>query len=63
MSRVGKKPIEMPSGVEAKLETGKITVKGPLGEISQDVHPKLINIMTTRSILKQIQIFFIPLSF
>jgi len=42
MSRVGKKPIEMPSGVEAKLETGKITVKGPLGEISQDVHPKLI---------------------
>jgi len=42
MSRVGKKPIEMPSGVDAKLETGKITVKGPLGEISQDVNPKLI---------------------
>ena len=41
MSRVGKKPIEMPSGVEAKLETGKVTVKGPLGEISQDVNPKL----------------------
>jgi large subunit ribosomal protein L6 len=31
----------MPSGVEAKLETGKVTVKGPLGEISQDVNPKL----------------------
>jgi large subunit ribosomal protein L6 len=41
MSRVGKKPIEIPSGVEAKLETGKVTVKGPLGEISQDVNPKL----------------------
>jgi large subunit ribosomal protein L6 len=41
MSRVGKKPVEMPSGVEAKLETGKVTVKGPLGEISQDVNPKL----------------------
>lgn len=41
MSRVGRKPIEMPSGVEAKLETGKVTVKGPLGEISQDVNPKL----------------------
>ena len=41
MSRVGKKPIEIPAGVEAKLETGKITVKGPLGEISQDVNPKL----------------------
>jgi large subunit ribosomal protein L6 len=41
MSRVGKKPIEIPSGVEAKLETGKVTVKGPLGEISQNVNPKL----------------------
>lgn len=41
MSRVGKKPIEIPSGVETKLETGKVTVKGPLGEISQDVNPKL----------------------
>jgi large subunit ribosomal protein L6 len=41
MSRVGKKPIDIPSGVEAKLETGKVTVKGPLGEISQDVNPKL----------------------
>jgi len=41
MSRVGKKPIEIPSGVEAKLETGKITVKGPLGEISQNVNPNL----------------------
>jgi len=38
---LGKKPIEIPSGVEAKLETGKITVKGPLGEMSQDVNPKL----------------------
>jgi len=41
MSRVGKKPIEIPSGVDAKLETGKITVKGPLGEMSQNLHPQL----------------------
>ncbi len=41
MSRVGKKPIEIPSGVEARLETGKVTVKGPLGEISQAINPKL----------------------
>ena len=41
MSRVGKKPIEIPSGVETKLETGRIIVKGPLGEISQVVNPKL----------------------
>ena len=41
MSRVGKKPIEIPSGVEAKLETGKVTVKGPLGEMSTGVNPNL----------------------
>ena len=41
MSRVGKKPITMPSGVDAKIESGKVTVKGPLGEISIDVHPKM----------------------
>lgn len=41
MSRVGKKPIEMPSGVDAKIESGKVTVKGPLGEISLAVNPKL----------------------
>jgi large subunit ribosomal protein L6 len=41
MSRVGKKPIELPSGVDAKIALGMITVKGPLGEISQAVNPKL----------------------
>jgi large subunit ribosomal protein L6 len=41
MSRVGRKPIEIPSGVEAKLETGRVIIKGPLGEMSQVVNPKL----------------------
>jgi large subunit ribosomal protein L6 len=41
MSRIGKQPIAIPSGVETKLETGKVTVKGPLGEISQKVNPKM----------------------
>lgn len=41
MSRIGRKPIELPSGVEARIEPGRITIKGPLGEISQAVHPKL----------------------
>ena len=31
MSRIGKKPIEIPSGVEAKIEGNMITVKGPKG--------------------------------
>jgi large subunit ribosomal protein L6 len=41
MSRVGKKPIEIPSGVETKLEPGRITVKGPLGEMSQGFNPNI----------------------
>ena len=41
MSRVGKKPIDIPSGVDARIETGRVTVKGPLGEMSQSVNPNL----------------------
>jgi large subunit ribosomal protein L6 len=41
MSRVGKKPIDMPSGVDARIEPGRVTVKGPLGELSQSVNPNL----------------------
>ena len=41
MSRVGKKPIVIPAGVETKITPGKITIKGPLGEISQTVNPRL----------------------
>jgi large subunit ribosomal protein L6 len=42
MSRVGKKPIDIPAGVDAKIETGRITIKGPLGEVTQAVNPSLV---------------------
>ena len=31
MSRIGKKPIAIPSGVEVKIENNLVTVKGPKG--------------------------------
>ena len=34
MSRIGLKPITIPSGVEVKLSDGQVTVKGPKGEMS-----------------------------
>jgi len=34
MSRVGNKPITIPSGVDVKLDGTKVTVKGPKGELS-----------------------------
>jgi len=41
MSRVGKKPILIPAGVEIKIEDHKVTVKGPKGELSQEIRPEI----------------------
>jgi len=37
MSRIGKKPIEIPSGVTVKIEDGSVSVKGPLGQLTKRV--------------------------
>merc|ERR1711935_122171 len=37
MSRIGNAPVEVPSGVEVKIDKGLVTVKGPKGELTQDV--------------------------
>lgn len=34
MSRIGKVPVKIPSGVDAKIEGDTLTVKGPKGELS-----------------------------
>lgn len=39
MSRVGKKPISVPSGVTVNIASEKVTVKGPKGELSQAIEP------------------------
>ncbi|MBQ6152662.1 MAG: 50S ribosomal protein L6, partial [Ruminococcus sp.] len=41
MSRIGRKPINIPAGVEAKFENGVMTVKGPKGELSQKINPAM----------------------
>ena len=41
MSRIGKKPIEIPAGVEVKLDGTKITVKGPKGTLERELHPNM----------------------
>jgi large subunit ribosomal protein L6 len=37
MSRIGKLPISVPSGITVILEKGAIVVKGPKGELKQDL--------------------------
>ncbi|WP_099156782.1 50S ribosomal protein L6 [Virgibacillus ndiopensis] len=38
MSRIGLKPIQIPDGVEVKLNNNTVTVKGPKGELTRDFH-------------------------
>ncbi|UOE94265.1 50S ribosomal protein L6 [Alkalihalobacillus sp. LMS39] len=42
MSRIGKKPVEIPSGVTVTLNDNTITVKGPKGELTRNLHPDMI---------------------
>jgi large subunit ribosomal protein L6 len=37
MSRIGRKPIELPTGVMVAISPGRVQVNGPLGELSQNV--------------------------
>jgi large subunit ribosomal protein L6 len=41
MSRVGKKPIVVPEGVNVTIAGNKVTVKGPKGSLSRDFHQDL----------------------
>jgi large subunit ribosomal protein L6 len=41
MSRIGRKPIELPSGVNVSLLPGRVMVNGPLGELSQQVPARM----------------------
>ncbi|MCL7749072.1 50S ribosomal protein L6 [Halalkalibacter alkaliphilus] len=45
MSRIGKKPVEVPSGVTITLDGTLMTVKGPKGELKRNLHEDMkINI-------------------
>ena len=41
MSRVGKKPVSLPAGVEVTLDGQRVHVRGPQGELEHDVHPAI----------------------
>jgi len=42
MSRIGKHPVAVPSGVTVKLDGTHLTVKGPKGELSRTFHPEML---------------------
>jgi large subunit ribosomal protein L6 len=43
MSRIGKKPIALPAGVTASVESGTLTVKGPKGSLAMQLLDDLVN--------------------
>lgn len=42
MSRIGRKPVNIPAGVSASLENGVLTVKGAKGTLTQKIHPNMV---------------------
>ena len=41
MSRIGKKPVQIPAGVEVAVNGNNVTVKGPKGTLALDIYEKL----------------------
>ena len=41
MSRIGRKPIEVPSGVDVKIDGHHVTVKGPKGTLDREINSEL----------------------
>lgn len=39
MSRIGKQPIAIPQGVDVSLSAGTLTVTGPKGTLTREIHP------------------------
>ena len=53
MSRIGKLPIAIPSGVDVKIEGNVVTVKGPKGTLTKEVHPAMTLVVEDGKILVQ----------
>ena len=50
MSRIGKKPIAIPSGVTAEAADDTVVIKGPKGELKLALHPE-VTVMIDKSTL------------
>ena len=51
MSRIGKKPIAIPDGVEVTVNGSHISVKGPKGTLERDIH-KNISVVIEENVIK-----------
>ena len=42
MSRIGERPIDIPKGVELKVTSDEVTVKGAKGALARKIHPEVV---------------------
>lgn len=53
MSRVGRSPIDIPSGVNLEIQSGVVSVKGPKGALQMTVHPEMKLVQEGNQLLVQ----------
>ncbi len=51
LSRIGKLPVEIPSGVTITVDSGDVNVKGPKGELTQFITPA-VNVVQEDGVIK-----------
>lgn len=51
MSRIGKRPVSIPSGVEVNIEGNVVTVKGPKGTLTQEMHSHINIVVENQEIV------------
>ena len=55
MSRIGKKPVIIPSGVKVEKKDLTLTVTGPKGVLTQEIHPKVLLAVTEKEITVDVE--------
>ena len=55
MSRIGKKPIDIPTGTDINVREGEFKVKGPKGELSFQIRPEIDVIVKDNQIITSIK--------
>jgi large subunit ribosomal protein L6 len=55
MSRIGKKPVIIPSGVKVELKDRELNVSGPKGSLKMEIHPQVLVTTTDKEVLVDVQ--------
>src|SRR2546425_9633463 len=53
MSRIGRKPVPIPQGVDVKVDTQKVFVKGPLGALTRPLPPDITVAVANSNVVVQ----------